>query len=101
MKSDSKIVCGGGWITSVTVGKPRARFFGFLWLIWLLVSFVASTPFWDGWPETFGYLEWVCGALLVPLPVLTTLAIVFLVIEPPRAIVSHRRNPGHDLRKLY
>ena len=35
MKSHSSIVEGGGWITRQTVARPRARFFGFLSVIWL------------------------------------------------------------------
>lgn len=100
-KSKSQIVYGGGWTTHETVGKPRARFFGFLSLIWLLVSFCVASLFWGGWPETFGYLEWVCGALLVPLPVFITLAGVFLLSEQPRTFRSLQPNPDYDIRKLH
>ena len=101
MRSSIQIVEGGGWITLQTVGRPRARFFGFLSVIWLGASLCASFPFWDGWPESFGYLEWLCGALLVPQPVLVVVAVVFLVAEQPRTIVQQRRNPDYDIRKLY
>lgn len=56
MKSSSQIVHGGGWLTRHTVGGPRARFFGFLSVLWPVVSIIASFPFWNGWPESFGYL---------------------------------------------
>ena len=92
---------GGGCITRQTIARPRARFFGFLSVIWLGVSLCASLPFWNGWPESFGYLEWLCGALLAPQPALAGLAIVFLLTEQPRAIVEHHGNADHDIRKLY
>jgi hypothetical protein len=101
MKSSIQIVEGGGWITRQTVGRPRARFFGFLSLIWLGVSFCASFPFWDGWPESFGYLELLCSALLIPQPVFGVVAVVFLLTEQPSTIVEQRRNPDYDIRKLY
>ena len=101
MKSSIQIVEGGGWITRQTVGRPKARFFGFLSIIWFGVSLCASFPFWDGWPESFGYLEWLCGALIVPQPVLIALAVVFLLTEQPRTIVEEHRNPEYDRRKLY
>ena len=101
MKSHSDIVEGGGWITRQTVGRPRARFFGFLSIIWLGVSIGASFPFWDGWPQSFGYLEWLCSALLVPQPVFVVAAVVFLLTEQPRTITETHRNPEYDIRKLY
>ena len=101
MKSSAQIVHGGGWLTRQTVGRPRARFFGFLSLIWLGVSICASFPFWDGWPESFGYLEWLCSALLIPQVVLVALALVCLLREQPRTIVEKRPNPDYDIRKLY
>ena len=101
MKENSEFVEGGGWITRQTVGRPKARFFGFLSLIWVPVSIWASLPFWDGWPQPFGYLEWLCSALLASHPVFVVLAILFLFTEQPRTITQERRNPDCDLRKLY
>ena len=101
MKSSIQIVEGGGWITRNTVGRPRARFFAFLSVIWLGVSLCASLPFWDGWPDSFGYLEWLCSALLVLQPVFVVLAIVFRLAEQPRSIVERTRNPDYDIEKLY
>jgi hypothetical protein len=101
MKSSAQIVHGGGWVTRQTVGRPRARFFGFLSVIWLLVSFCASFPFWNGWPETFGDLEWLCGALLLPQPVFVILGVIFLLTEQPRTITEQHPNPDYDIRKLY
>jgi len=101
MKSSIQIVEGGGWMRRQTVGRPRARFFGFLSVIWLGISLCASFPFWDGWPESFSYLEWIGCALLVPQPVLVVLAVLFLLTERPRTAVEQHRNPDFDIRKLY
>lgn len=42
MRSQSNIVAGGGWMTRQTMGRPKARFFGFLSVIWLSVFLGAS-----------------------------------------------------------
>jgi hypothetical protein len=70
-------------------------------LIWLAVSICASFPFWEGWPESFGYLELLCGALLVPQPVFVVLAVVLLLTEQPRNVVELHPNPDYDIRNLY
>jgi hypothetical protein len=100
MKCSAQIVHGGGWLTRQTIGRPRARFFGFLSLVWLAVSICASFPFWDGWPQTFGWMEWLCSVLLIPQPVFVVLAVVFLLTEKPRTIIE-QPNPDYDIRKLY
>jgi hypothetical protein len=82
MKSPSDIVEGEGWI-------------------WLCVSICASFPFWDGWPHSFGYLEWLCSALLVPQPVFVLLAMTFLLTEQPCRITEEHPDPDPDPRKLY
>jgi hypothetical protein len=99
--SRSDIVHGGGWVVEHSMGRPRARFFGFLSVIWLTVAICASFPFWDGWPRSFGYLEWLCCMLLLPQPIFVVLALVFLLKEQPRVIAEHRPNPDYDMRKLY
>ncbi len=101
MNTDSQIVAGGGWVTRQTTGRPRARFFGFLSLIWLGVSVCASFPFLDGWPESFGELEWLCGILLLPQPVFIVLALVFWLTEQPRTGEEQHHNPDYDSSKLY
>ena len=101
MKSSVQIADGGGWLTRQTMGRPRARLFGVLSFSWLWVSVCASFPFWDGWPQSFGRLEWLCSALLVPQPLFVVLAVVFLLTEQPRTITKRRPNPEYDLRKLY
>ncbi|MCZ7638491.1 MAG: hypothetical protein M5U12_22045 [Verrucomicrobia bacterium] len=84
MKSSIQIVQGGGWITHQTFGRPRARFFGSLSIVWLSVSLCAGLRFWDGIPESLDYLEWLCVALIAPEPVFVVLAIGFLLTERPR-----------------
>ena len=101
MKSQSHIVEGGGWVTRRTLGKPRARFFGFLSVVWLAVSIWASFPFWHGWPQSFGYWEWLCSALLVPQPMFIIMFAIFLRTEQPRTISEQNPNPQYDARKLY
>lgn len=101
MKSHSHIVAGGGWVTRQSMGRPRARLFGFLSVLWLGVSICASFPFWDGWPHAFSELEWVCGALLIPQPVFIALTLLFLLTEKRRPITEQPPNPDYDIRKLY
>jgi hypothetical protein len=37
MKSSAQIIHGGGWVTRQVVARRRARFFGFLSILWLAV----------------------------------------------------------------
>jgi hypothetical protein len=101
MKSSTQIIAGGGWMTRQMVGKPRARFFGFLSVIWLAVTIGASFPFWDGWPDSFGSGERLCSVLLVLHLVFIVLALVFLLTERPRRFAEHLPNSPRDLRKMY
>jgi hypothetical protein len=101
MKSESKIIAGGGWIIREVVGKPRARLFAAFSLGWLSVSIFASRPFWDGWPRSFGWHESLSSLLLLPEPLFQLLALVYLVVEQPRAILEKRPNPDYDIQNLY
>jgi cytochrome c oxidase subunit IV len=101
MKSASKIVQGGGWLTHETTARPYARFFGFVSLIWLGVSVCASIPFWMDWPKSFGYLEWLCVVLLVLQPLFLILAVFFYLREQPRVITEVLPNPDRNNRNLY
>lgn len=92
---------GGGWVTQETLCRPRTRFFGVLALIWVVVSICASIPFWNGWPESFRWLEWLCVALLLPQIVFFVLAVVFFLTEQPHAVVEYQPNPDCDVRNLY
>lgn len=102
MKDPTRIVAGGGWLPGREPGRPRAARFGGLAFDALLVAVVASWPFWDGWPVTPGWLELACGALMLPLPVFSSLALWFRLTEKPvPGAVRLRPNPEHDPRKLY
>lgn len=101
MKSNIPIVEGGGWITHQTTTRPRARFFGFVAVIWLAVSLCAASVFWNGWPSSFSYLEFLGIAVLVAQAAFTVLAVAFFFTERPRTRVEPRRDPAHDGRKLH
>ena len=101
MKPESSIIANGGWVTQQSVGRLRARAFGVLSLAWLGIALWGSHPFWSGWPQPFGGLEWWCLALVVPEPVFVILAVVFWRTEKPRIITEYRANPNYDPRNLY
>lgn len=101
MKSCTHIVCGGGWIQREKTKRPLTRLFSLLSLLWLGVSVGASSVFWEGWPRSFGLVEWVCALLLMPHPVFATLAFVSWRTELPRTVMEQQPNPDFDLRKLY
>jgi hypothetical protein len=67
----------------------------------LLISVSVSSQFWDGWPQSPGYLDWLCITLLVPQPVFIILAGVFFLTEKPRVITEQLQNPDRHIRKLY
>ena len=98
----SNIVHGGGWIQRQSVGRPKARLFTMLSVVWVAVSLIASIPFWlDSWPPSFSAMELLGILLIIPQLVFIVLAVVFALTEPPRIITEHLPNPDHDLRKLY
>jgi len=101
MKSREQIVHGGGWVRRQTVGRPKARLLTLISVIWLGVSICASIPFWDGFPESFSGLEWLCVLLVLLEPVFIVLAVVFWLREQPRTITHRRPNPDYDMRNLY
>ncbi len=101
MKTNSSFVHGGGWIRREVIGRPKARFFGFLSVVWLLVSVCASIPFWCPWPQRVTDLDWLCVLLIAPHPVFIVLALVFRLTERPRTIVQRRVHPDCDARNLY
>jgi hypothetical protein len=98
VKTLSGIIAGGGWIAVATTGKKRARFFGFLAAAWTPVSAFASLPFFEGVTPSY---ESTCAALLAIQALLVILALVHSMVEKPKPIISCRRDPGYDLRKLY
>jgi hypothetical protein len=101
MKSCSDIAAGGGWVTREIVGRPKARFFAFLSVIWLFISLPASIFLREGSPESFGVLEWPCIVMLMFHPVFIGLAVVYRLFEMPRQMSQRLSNPEYDPRKLY
>jgi hypothetical protein len=101
MKSSSSIVHGGGWHKRQTMGRPKARLFGLLSVVWIAVSIVWSFPFRHGWPKSFGPLEWLSVLMLALHPVFVLLALFFRRTEEPRLIITQGENPDYDPGKLY
>ena len=83
------------------MGRPKARCFGLLSVVWIAVSLVWSFPFCGGWPRSFGYLEWLSVLVLVLQTVFAFLGIFFLRTEQPRLIITEGENPDYDPGKLY
>jgi hypothetical protein len=101
MKLCSDIAAGGGWVTREIVGRPKARFFGVLSVVWLFVALPASIVFLDGSSQPFGDLEWLCLLLLLPQPVFVGLAVAYRLFEKPRRLTERLGNPEYDPHKLY
>ena len=101
MNSSVSIAANGGWVTRRIVRRPRARFFSFLSVIWLFVAITASLPLCNGWPQSFGFLEWLCAVSLLLQPLWGGLAVAFWLTEKPRLISEPEPNPDYDPRKLY
>lgn len=101
MKLGSNFVEGGGWTTCRASGRPKAQWCGLLSLLWLGVSLLSWSRFSDGWPYVFEYMDWLCIALVLPLPVFVILAVFYFFTEKPRAFMRSCRDPDYDLRNLY
>jgi hypothetical protein len=88
--SGAQIAHGGGWSKHQIVGRPKARFFGFLSIVWLFVSAIASMAF---WPPDHPLLSFqlaakcVCGVLAALQAVFVLLAVMLLVFEKPRKFI--------------
>ena len=95
------IVERGSWTVRETVRRPMARFFTLVSFLWLLASIGASSPFWNGWPQSFSGLEWLCSLLVALEPVFIGLAVVFWFTEHPRTTREMHRNPDYDIRKSH
>ncbi len=76
-----------GWMARETLGRPRARFCGFLAVIWATVSIIAALLLWQGLdtPE-LAEIRRLAWLLLLPEPVFIGLAVFFRLTEAPRAI---------------
>ena len=101
MNADSEIVQGGGWIARQVLGKPKARLFGFLAVVWLFIALSASIPFWDGLSNIFFLADWLCLFLIAVEPILVAMAIFLWIVEPARPFTALQDNPEYDPRKLY
>lgn len=98
---EHRIVSGGGWLIRRTVGRPKARLFAFVSVLWLFVAIPASLLFWSGLPEALSGTAWLCLSLVVLEPVFVVLAVGFWICERRRTIVSLQPNPDYDHRNLY
>lgn len=101
LKTTVSIAANGGWVTRRVASRPRTRFFGFLSVVWLFAAIPASLSLWDGWPQSFDQLKWLCAVLLLLQPLWIVLAVVFWLTEKPRLISKLQPNPNYDPRKLY
>jgi hypothetical protein len=102
MISSGQIVHGGGWIRRQYTGRPKARFFTSLSVVWLVVSLMAVIPFFldDGTPSFSGWK--LLGFLLIGVHlVFIALAVFFALSESRRSVAELVRNPDHDPRNLY
>jgi hypothetical protein len=101
MKPNSNIIHGGGWVERQTTGKPKASALTFISVVWLLVSICASTLFWNGFPGSFSWSDWLFISLIAVEPIWILLAVVFWLIEPSRTITERKPNPSYDMHNLY
>ncbi len=101
MPSRTDIVAHGGWVRQETFRKPRMERYCAVSAGWLPLSDVASVPFWEGWPASFG---WLAGlGLLVGVVQLWWLGrVAFLAVtERPVRFMEEIPNPDFDPRNLY
>jgi hypothetical protein len=83
-QADGGIIHSGGWSVCATTVRPKMDCCLGLSILWIGVSFLASMPFWDGWPDTFGAVQWLGLLLLVPHPVLLGASVYFFFTDPPK-----------------
>jgi hypothetical protein len=77
-----------GWTTHQIVGRPKARFFGSLSVLWFFLSILAAIPIWADWPKRFTRVDWLCVAVVAAHLVFIVLAIVFWLTEQPRTFTE-------------
>ena len=67
--------------------RPKARFFGFLAVMWAGVALIGWLLLWFGWPDSASNeirrLAWL---VLIPEPIFLGLTIFFRVVEKPRKV---------------
>jgi hypothetical protein len=80
-----------GWMAREITGRPKARFFGFLAVIWAAVALIGALLLWLGTPGTesaeIRRLAWL---ILVPEPIFLSLGIFFRLVEQPRKVPTPR-----------
>ena len=107
---NADIVPPGPPTPTVTLGRPKARFFVFLSFVWCVISLLAVGWWLSGFgeviltgPEDADPPAWwsrrpeenpIFWMLLAPHPLLVLLAIYFRFTERPRRMVVHSREPG-------
>ncbi len=101
MNAESEIVHGGGWIPRQVFGKPKARLFGYLAVVWLFFAVSASASFLAGLPNIFLLPDWLSVVLIAVEPILVAVAVVFWIVEPARPYTQLQDNPEYDPRNLY
>ena len=103
----SRIIAGGGWHKQTLHGRPKARFFTFLSLVWSGVSVTLGGLFYversdattQQLPPTLYYL---CAAAVILHVLFITAAIVFRLIEQPRDLsIRLPRYEPRDPHKLF
>ena len=70
-------------------GRPKARFFGYLSVAWILLSFV---PFFVMCSSGIDKDLFVFVFLVIPLPIFIALTIYFGLTEKPREFEEHHIN---------
>lgn len=75
------------WMARETIARPKARFLGFLAVIWAPVALLGALYLWldTSGPESPGMAR-LAWQLLIPELVLVWMAIVFRFVECPRHV---------------
>ena len=100
MKKPTCIVAGGGWVRRQTVGKPKARLFGFLSIAWPCLAFLVAVLSLD-LSATGEDIDTAYFFAFLPEPFFVLAAVVFWRLERPRSITDTMPNPEYDPGKLY
>ena len=76
-----------GWMAREITARPKARFFGFLAVIWAAVALIGALLLWLGTPDTeLGEIRRLAWLFLIPEPIFLSLAIFFRLVERPRKV---------------
>lgn len=86
---NADIIHDGGWRAVTMRGRRRARFFGFMSVVWLLVSAPVLLFGWQGGMEVVGGWSWLVLGLACLHPVWLGLAIWYGLTERPRTYTEN------------